>query len=440
MENLYGGRNEPKTPTIKYLDGKVLPVGIGRGLFEAPIPLSPVFDPYISSGSSNSPSSLSPFFRRSGSGVPFDLSDGGGGRGVGFRSPLASIENLLPQPSRSPIASLLKTPVKVEEDVIVMDGILVKQKGSSTRSRGTSSDSGDKNSFYKRDKCLFWEESGSCRLGSKCQFAHGQEELRPARHASKICKSFNLGSCSYGTKCRFVHQQEPMEANSAVLSPAAGAKVGFPVTHTESQQPAASGGSNITPTSASGGNYSTSTRASSSTAGQTSGGNYSTPTRASSSTAGQTSGGNYSTPIRVSSHTAAQASGGNNRTSTRASSSTAGQASGGNNSTSTRASSSTAAQASGGNNSTSTRASSSGTHTKSQQPASGGNEFTSTSASSSAAQASVNTGWSPLDDGVQITFPEKTPIGEDVDAYIQRVLYVPSCRKRLPAFVEICPE
>ncbi|CAH9125636.1 unnamed protein product, partial [Cuscuta epithymum] len=216
MENLYSGHNEPKTPTVKYFDGNVMPIGIGRSRFDVPVPLSPVFDPYFSSESPNTPNSMSPFYRRSGSCVPFDLSVGndGGGRAGGFRSPLASIENLVTQPSRSPV-TMFKTPVKIEEDVIVMDGILVKPKGGSTRSRmsQTPSDSGDKNSFYKRDKCLFWEDSGSCRLGPKCQFAHGQEELRPARlttksNKSEICKSFNLGACSYGIKCRYFHLQE----------------------------------------------------------------------------------------------------------------------------------------------------------------------------------------------------------------------------------------
>ncbi|CAH9058465.1 unnamed protein product [Cuscuta europaea] len=327
MENLYSGHNEPKTPTVKYFDGNAMPLSIGRAHFDVPIPLSPVFDPYFSSESPNTPNSMSLFYRRSGSCVPFDLSVGndGGGRAGGFRSPLASIENRVTQPSRSPV-TMFKTPVKIEEDVIVMDGILVKPKVGSTRSRlsQTPSDSGDKNSFYKRDKCLFWEDSGSCRLGSKCQFAHGQEELRQARLTTKsnrneICKLSNMGACSYAIKCNYFHLQEPdkepeesekepeKEVIPAVLSPAAGAKVDIPVTPTESKQPA-----------------------------------------------------------------------------------------------------------NGGQSSTLTTG-------------------------SSAAQTSGNTGWSPHDDGINISLPAKAPIEEDADAYIQRVLYGPS-GERLPVFEKICPK
>ena len=37
--------------------------------------------------------------------------------------------------------------------------------------------------LYKTELCRSWEEKGSCRYGTKCQFAHGEEELRKvARH------------------------------------------------------------------------------------------------------------------------------------------------------------------------------------------------------------------------------------------------------------------
>ncbi|KAL3638109.1 hypothetical protein CASFOL_017979 [Castilleja foliolosa] len=49
--------------------------------------------------------------------------------------------------------------------------------------------------------------------------------------------------------------------------------------------------------------------------------------------------------------------------------------------------------------------------------------------------------WSPLDDGIEINLPSaKNPSKEDVDAYIEKVLSAPTSRKRLPVFVEICPE
>ncbi|CAI7904000.1 unnamed protein product [Closterium sp. NIES-53] len=39
------------------------------------------------------------------------------------------------------------------------------------------------NPLYKTELCRSWEETGACRYGGKCQFAHGREELRAvARH------------------------------------------------------------------------------------------------------------------------------------------------------------------------------------------------------------------------------------------------------------------
>ncbi|KAF5444140.1 hypothetical protein F2P56_036640 [Juglans regia] len=133
------------------------------------------------------------------------------------RPPLSSVENL--EMAWSP--SIFSTPVKVEEEVLVMDGILVaslppggRYARSATDSGGSttssSSSSGGK-SLYKTEICRSWEDSGSCRYGSKCQFAHGKEELRPTRFPAKN-KSEMYKSCSgtgsgiYGAKNRHVHQ------------------------------------------------------------------------------------------------------------------------------------------------------------------------------------------------------------------------------------------
>jgi len=40
-----------------------------------------------------------------------------------------------------------------------------------------------KQNLYKTEFCQSWMETGICRYGNKCQFAHGKEELRPViRH------------------------------------------------------------------------------------------------------------------------------------------------------------------------------------------------------------------------------------------------------------------
>ena len=41
--------------------------------------------------------------------------------------------------------------------------------------------------LYKTELCRSWEEKGSCRYGAKCQFAHGEEELRKVQRHPKVC-------------------------------------------------------------------------------------------------------------------------------------------------------------------------------------------------------------------------------------------------------------
>ncbi|KAJ0988575.1 hypothetical protein J5N97_006931 [Dioscorea zingiberensis] len=92
-------------------------------------------------------------------------------------SPLSSIGNLVAGAS----SAVYKTPVKmeVEEDVLVMDGVLVGENSGSGRIRtlgelgstGSSSGSGGVGSLYKTETCRLWLETGACRYGSKCQVA-----------------------------------------------------------------------------------------------------------------------------------------------------------------------------------------------------------------------------------------------------------------------------
>jgi len=67
-----------------------------------------------------------------------------------------------------------------------------------------------KQDLYKTELCKSWIESGACRYGEKCQFAHGPDELRPVlrhpKYKTEICKTFHTyGTCPYGKRCRFVH-------------------------------------------------------------------------------------------------------------------------------------------------------------------------------------------------------------------------------------------
>jgi len=64
--------------------------------------------------------------------------------------------------------------------------------------------------LYKTELCRSFEETGSCRYGTKCQFAHGREEQRPVlrhpKYKTEVCKTFTqTGTCPYGKRCRFIH-------------------------------------------------------------------------------------------------------------------------------------------------------------------------------------------------------------------------------------------
>lgn len=80
--------------------------------------------------------------------------------------------------------------------------------------------------LYKTELCRSWEEKGSCRYGAKCQFAHGEEELRTVqrhpKYKTEICRTFWVsGSCPYGKRCCFIHTELPQGAAGA--PPPAGA-------------------------------------------------------------------------------------------------------------------------------------------------------------------------------------------------------------------------
>ncbi|XP_075771432.1 mRNA decay activator protein ZFP36 [Pelodiscus sinensis] len=68
-------------------------------------------------------------------------------------------------------------------------------------------------SRYKTELCRTFSETGRCRYGAKCQFAHGAAELRSlSRHPkykTELCHKFYLnGECPYGSRCHFVHYPE----------------------------------------------------------------------------------------------------------------------------------------------------------------------------------------------------------------------------------------
>ncbi|KAG8931185.1 hypothetical protein FRC02_003081 [Tulasnella sp. 418] len=103
--------------------------------------------------------------------------------------------------------------------------------------------------LYKTELCRSWEEKGSCRYGSKCQFAHGEDEIRKvARHPkykTEICRTFWVsGSCPYGKRCCFIHTELPASGTPGAPGPATG----------DGQRPGSTGANGTTPGGANGNN------------------------------------------------------------------------------------------------------------------------------------------------------------------------------------------
>eukprot|EP00798_Chlamydomonas_sp_ICE-L_P030353 gene30353-35358_t len=85
--------------------------------------------------------------------------------------------------------------------------------------------------FYKTRVCIKWKE-GSCAYGNNCRYAHGEEDLRVPSNAAngnragptpdkrllinmmkktRLCQDFmQTGNCRYGEKCTFAHGQHEL--------------------------------------------------------------------------------------------------------------------------------------------------------------------------------------------------------------------------------------
>ncbi|KAL7645092.1 UNVERIFIED_CONTAM: hypothetical protein RMT77_003470 [Armadillidium vulgare] len=76
---------------------------------------------------------------------------------------------------------------------------------------------------YKTELCRLYEESGSCKYGESCTFAHGFQELRAVprhpRYKTEACRTYHtLGFCQYGTRCHFIHGVDELQGIPLVRS------------------------------------------------------------------------------------------------------------------------------------------------------------------------------------------------------------------------------
>lgn len=74
---------------------------------------------------------------------------------------------------------------------------------------------------HKTIPCRAWKDTGRCNYGTRCKFAHGEEDLRkvpeePAkvfnnpRYRTELCVKYHyLGSCPYGERCSYIHEPTP---------------------------------------------------------------------------------------------------------------------------------------------------------------------------------------------------------------------------------------
>ncbi|KAG5648209.1 hypothetical protein DXG03_006164 [Asterophora parasitica] len=99
--------------------------------------------------------------------------------------------------------------------VVPPQGIISPEVSSPTSTNGQGPSANNRKlGLYKTELCRSWEEKGTCRYGTKCQFAHGEDELRKvARHPkykTEICRTFWVsGTCPYGKRCCFIHTELP---------------------------------------------------------------------------------------------------------------------------------------------------------------------------------------------------------------------------------------
>ena len=63
---------------------------------------------------------------------------------------------------------------------------------------------------YKTELCRPYMENGFCKYGDKCQFAHGEQDLRSLprhpKYKTELCRTYHTrGFCPYGSRCHFIH-------------------------------------------------------------------------------------------------------------------------------------------------------------------------------------------------------------------------------------------
>ncbi|OCF72460.1 hypothetical protein I204_06839 [Kwoniella mangroviensis CBS 8886] len=68
--------------------------------------------------------------------------------------------------------------------------------------------------FYKTELCAIWQQTGKCKYGGQCQYAHGVEELRLPRHLQNAART-----SSPAKEGMITHPPHDYEANNGIIYP-----------------------------------------------------------------------------------------------------------------------------------------------------------------------------------------------------------------------------
>lgn len=93
-----------------------------------------------------------------------------------------------------------------------------KALGSPTGSIGSNGGGSSSTMRYKTELCRPFQENGFCKYGDKCQFAHGEHDLRSLprhpKYKTELCRTYHTrGFCPYGLRCHFIHHIDETRKN-----------------------------------------------------------------------------------------------------------------------------------------------------------------------------------------------------------------------------------
>ncbi|XP_028580634.2 mRNA decay activator protein ZFP36L2 [Podarcis muralis] len=157
---------------------------------------------------------------------------GGGGGGGGSSSPTTALlnkENKFRDRSFSENGERSQHLMQqLQQQQVVVVAASSAGKGGGNGNGGGGGGAPINSTRYKTELCRPFEESGACKYGEKCQFAHGFHELRSLtrhpKYKTELCRTFHtIGFCPYGPRCHFIHnadERRPAPANGSGANPA----------------------------------------------------------------------------------------------------------------------------------------------------------------------------------------------------------------------------